>query len=251
MTATDPSTTRATTGRGRVVIVDDHPLLAYGLARALEQNGFGVTTVNPSSADDVVAAVATAADASRRSSSQSDADSKPVLVMVDLDLPLPGGGCGVVAAVTGMALDPAPRAAVLTGSADRLAWARCIEAGAVAVVSKGEPLEIIVDRIARLAAGDDIGDRQRAELCRERHRHHRQRRDALAGFDELSPRESEVLHGLMSGLNPKELAERDCVSIDTVRTQVKSVLRKLGVSSQLAAVSRAFTAGWPESMTER
>ncbi len=64
------------------------------------------------------------------------------------------------------------------------------------------------------------------------------------GFDNLSDRESQVLGGLMEGMSPAVLAERDFVSVQTVRTQIKNVLSKLGVNSQLAAVARAYEAGW-------
>jgi DNA-binding CsgD family transcriptional regulator len=36
------------------------------------------------------------------------------------------------------------------------------------------------------------------------------------------------------------------VSLATVRTQIRGILNKLGVTSQLAAVALARRAGWPE-----
>jgi two-component system, NarL family, nitrate/nitrite response regulator NarL len=58
-------------------------------------------------------------------------------------------------------------------------------------------------------------------------------------------REAEVLRGLIEGRSVDELAQEAFVSIATVRSQVRAILRKLGVTSQLAAVGLARRAGWP------
>jgi len=56
---------------------------------------------------------------------------------------------------------------------------------------------------------------------------------------------------LMSGLQVVEIARQSFVSESTVRTQVKAVLAKLQVGSQLTAVGLAHAAQWrppsPES----
>ena len=66
----------------------------------------------------------------------------------------------------------------------------------------------------------------------------------MAPFADLTPREASVLGGMLDGLSAEQIAERDFVSLATVRTQIQSVLRKLGVTSQLAAVAAARRAGW-------
>ena len=48
----------------------------------------------------------------------------------------------------------------------------------------------------------------------------------------------------MKGRAVRQIAERGVVSEATVRTQVKSILAKLEVSSQLAAVGMANEMGW-------
>jgi DNA-binding NarL/FixJ family response regulator len=47
----------------------------------------------------------------------------------------------------------------------------------------------------------------------------------------------------------REVAQEAFVSEATVRTHVKSILAKLGVSSQLAAVALARDAGWGSRVT--
>jgi DNA-binding NarL/FixJ family response regulator len=63
-------------------------------------------------------------------------------------------------------------------------------------------------------------------------------------LDQLTPREREILGCLMGGLTVREIAHRWVVSEATVRTQVKSILSKLEVSSQLAAVGLANQVRW-------
>ena len=57
-----------------------------------------------------------------------------------------------------------------------------------------------------------------------------------ARLQSLSDRESEVLQQLHGGVGVRAIAEQSEVALTTVRSQVKSILRKLEVSSQMAAV---------------
>ena len=63
-------------------------------------------------------------------------------------------------------------------------------------------------------------------------------------FDQITRREAEVLDLLMGGHQVSEIARTRVVSESTVRTQVKSILAKLQVSSQLTAVGLAHQVGW-------
>jgi DNA-binding NarL/FixJ family response regulator len=56
----------------------------------------------------------------------------------------------------------------------------------------------------------------------------------------LSAREREVLKGLVDGLAYKQVADRLGISLDTVRTHVRAVYRKLQVHSVAEAVGRAL-----------
>jgi two-component system, NarL family, nitrate/nitrite response regulator NarL len=72
---------------------------------------------------------------------------------------------------------------------------------------------------------------------------------SLDVFERLSPREQEVLFALMKGKTARDICEQDYVSMPTVRSQIHSILSKLGVRTQLAAVVVAYRNGWvPESM---
>ena len=55
----------------------------------------------------------------------------------------------------------------------------------------------------------------------------------------LSEREIEILHLMVAGLSNREIADKDIVSINTVKTQVKSIYGKLGVHHREDAIAAA------------
>lgn len=80
----------------------------------------------------------------------------------------------------------------------------------------------------------------------------RERLETLrAPFHQLTPREQDVLAGLVRGLSAPAIAEEAIVSATTVRSQIRAILLKLGVHSQLEAVSLARRARWPDALVLR
>lgn len=67
---------------------------------------------------------------------------------------------------------------------------------------------------------------------------------SLESFEKLSPREQNVLVKLMGGATARQICDEDYVSLPTVRTQIRAITSKLGVSSQLGAVVLAYQSGW-------
>lgn len=65
----------------------------------------------------------------------------------------------------------------------------------------------------------------------------------LPGGPPLSQRERDVLRGLVDGLAYKQVADQLGVSLDTVRTHVRGLYRKLQVHSVAEAVGRALREG--------
>ena len=68
--------------------------------------------------------------------------------------------------------------------------------------------------------------------------------NGLSVFATLTEREQSVLVELIEGHCAEDIAKASFVSISTVRSQIKAILQKLGVNSQLAAVAMARRAGW-------
>ena len=58
------------------------------------------------------------------------------------------------------------------------------------------------------------------------------------------PPGAEVLGMIVEGMSAREMASESYVSVATVRTQIRSILQKLGVNSQLEAAAIARASGW-------
>jgi DNA-binding NarL/FixJ family response regulator len=216
------------------LIVDDHGVLADGLAMALQAEGLPARVHVPTSAGGVMTAVA---------------EQQPQLVLLDLDLGLErGGGVDLVGPLRALG----PRVLVLTGSTDRLVHARCLEAGAAGVASKAEPFDRLLDAIRRATRGESpMGRRRQEELLEELRRARAARSERLAPFERLTPKEASVLLALAEGRSAEAIAKASFVSLPTVRTQIRGVLVKLGVGSQLAAVAMAIERGWLDEVRAR
>jgi PAS domain S-box-containing protein len=63
------------------------------------------------------------------------------------------------------------------------------------------------------------------------------------GVEQLTPRQREVLELLGDGKDAREIAATLGVTVATVRTHIRHILRALGVHTQLAAVVRACPRG--------
>jgi DNA-binding NarL/FixJ family response regulator len=213
----------------RLRIVDDHELLAFSLACALQARGFDAAPVSVTDPSALVAAVLEAA---------------PDVVLLDLDL---GGAVGCGASLVRPFTAAGIRVLVVSGTTERLEVAAALEAGAVGYVSKSEPFEVLLDSAARAASGEPVFDpAERQSLLAELR--HRRALDAAdrERFDRLTPRERQVLRALCDGESVTSIAADWVVSVPTVRSQVRAILQKLEVGSQLEAVALARRSGWDE-----
>ncbi|MGO8861387.1 MAG: LuxR C-terminal-related transcriptional regulator [Acidimicrobiales bacterium] len=129
------------------------------------------------------------------------------------------------------------------GDGDRpSAW---LGAGSSAVVDEDEPFDQLFRTIIRLLGISPPGSASRAPATSTG-----EPPDAWRGgprtkvFARLTEREQVVLSELMEGNCAEDIAKAAFVSISTVRSQIKAILQKLGVNSQLAAVAMARRAGW-------
>jgi DNA-binding NarL/FixJ family response regulator len=209
-----------------VVVVEDHELLAQSLALALRGRGLDVVISPALTADPVLELVR---------------DHRPRLVLLDLDL----GEHGPSVPLISRCVDEGARVLMLTAVTDRARLAACIEAGAVGVVAKAQPLDELVSAITEvIEQGTALTYAQRQQWLAELREHRSQETQRLEPFDRLTERERQVLAALLDGWSADRIAEEWVVSITTVRSQIRSILLKLGVNSQLQAVAEARRAGW-------
>jgi two-component system nitrate/nitrite response regulator NarL len=214
----------------RVVIVEDHQLFAETMALALSVEGYDVRRVDVPSAPSYPGALVTAILRER-----------PRVVLLGLDLGPFGDGLRLIEPLARSGTD----VVVVTGSTDRARWGHAVLSGARTVVSKAQPLRDVLATVRRTTAGLPVMDRaEREALVGEWSRQRCESQGMRERLDQLTVREREVLGHLMKGCAVREIARTSVVSEATVRTQVKSILAKLEVSSQLAAVGMAHQIGW-------
>lgn len=209
----------SSTARPRVLIVEDHAMLAEALALSLSARGYDCSVARLDGPESVLSQAAS---------------QRPALVLLDLDL----------GNTDGLDLLPGLRARgaevlVVTGYADEPHLAACLALGAVGWVSKTQPFERLLEAAELALRGrsmvgaarhDELMDLGRAALVAER--------DVKQRLASLTLREREVLAALEEGKNAEGIAQQFVVSVGTVRSHIRAVLTKLGVTSQLAAVAK-------------
>lgn len=121
---------------------------------------------------------------------------------------------------------------------DDVAWGELVTAGATTILPTSISLDDLSVSLTRVIAGGELMPRRtRERVVQDWQRLRDELRRVAVRLDALSPREARVLALLADGLSVKQIAERHGVAEATVRSQVKAVLRKLEVNSQLAAVA--------------
>ena len=211
-----------------LLLVDDHELLAQSLAWALGAEGLDITVIPPTDPQRILDACTQLA---------------PRIVLLDLEL---GGAIGSALPLIGPLRDRGPLVVMLTGVTDRTRLAECLEAGASGLLDKSSSFNELVDGIREaLELGALITPHRRQELLGELRRQRTARVKRLEPFERLTAREREVLAALVNGQSAEAIATTSYVSLTTVRSQIRAVLMKLGVNSQLAAVALARRQGWP------
>jgi two-component system, NarL family, nitrate/nitrite response regulator NarL len=205
----------------RVLVLSEDLLVAEALVFALVRQGFLAREIVPASIDEVRGAMAWTPD----------------LALVDVDLvatdPIE---CVRMLAALGVGV------AVTGRSSQRGSLDLCVEAGAGAVIEASVPLNDLLQTLDRLSV--DGVSRAQPELPSTESWQPSSQYALLAAFAILTPREQFVLAELMEGRTADAIARSAFVAVSTVRSQIKAILQKLGVNSQLAAVALARRAGW-------
>lgn len=214
----------------RIALVEDHTLFADSLDMVFTVEGYDVRRVTIPEEGGSMASMLSAILASH-----------PRIVLLDLDLGRLGDATRLISPIARAGVN----VVVVTASPDRSRWGECLRLGARKVISKSRPLTEILSTVRRLVQGLPVTDvAEREELLRLWHEERSDRQLARERLDRLTQREREVLAMLVRGKAVRDIAAEKVVSEATVRTQVKSILAKLEVSSQLAAVGLAHHVGW-------
>jgi DNA-binding NarL/FixJ family response regulator len=212
--------------RVRVLIVQDHPLLASAIARVLE-----------SQPDLAVSGVCDSAAAAL----EAVAINPPNVVLMDFRLPDLTGP----EAARKIQAEHA-EAAIVFHSADEseTALLDAVDAGATAYLTKDATGDQIIEAVRRASAGEVLIPvalfaraiaRQRGVAIRKRER------EQL--ISEFTPREFDILRLLAEGMDTIAMSDRLGIAPHTVEWHVRHVIEKLQVHSKLQAVIAAVRMG--------
>ena len=202
-----------------MLIVDDHPLTRDGLAALLADHGF-----------EIVGEASGGQEAIERARAL-----QPDVVLLDLSMP---GMDGLSALPLLRTAAPECEVVVLTASGDEANLLAAIRAGAAGYLLKTEPPERLVDFLHGAARGEAAlsGAVARRLLDQVRNGGPTDAGVPDSVAQRLSARELEVLLLLDDHLGTDQIAKRLFISEHTVRSHVKSLLRKLQVSSRREAL---------------
>lgn len=205
----------------RVLIVEDHPVVAAGLSSLLEDYPEITVTGVAASVAEVIPAV------------EKDA---PDIAVVDYHLP-----DGTIYDVVDRIRSRSPHTSIVLISADEgdEPLLAAIKVGASGYLIKSATGEEITQVISAAAGGETVipaGILAKAlAVYRESTRQHA----GQALLKSLTPRERQILAMMIQGADNRTVAERLQISYATVRTHARSILTKLDARSQLEAVAKA------------
>ena len=206
--------TKGSSGRIRVLLVDDHRMFAESLARLLEDE--------PDI--DVVGIALTGVDAVGLATRLC-----PRVVLLDYHLP---DRDGVTVATDIRRLAPEIMIVMLTGTTEDRVLLSAIEAGCSGFLTKDRAASDVADAVRAAAAGEAlISPALLARLLPKLSRSYRP-----LGAD-LTDRERQTILLLAQGWSNRAIACELVLSVNTVRNYVQTILTKLGAHSKLEAVS--------------
>jgi len=201
----------------RVLIADDHGLLRDTLVMFLSSEG------------DIDAITAADLEGAHQLIAQ---EPRFDLIMLDLNMP---GMNGLEGLKSTLELDGGQRVALISGEATRDTAEQALEAGAAGFVPKTLPAKTMINAVKFMAMGEQYAPIDFMTAAEET------KSNPFA--DQLTPRELQMLEGLMKGKSNKEIARDLELTEPTIKLHMKTLYRKIGASNRTQAALLAREAG--------
>lgn len=163
----------------------------------------------------------------------------PDIVLMDIDMPEKNG---IETVREGKTIYPKIEFLMLTVFDEYDKIFEAIKAGASGYLLKDESTDTIINYIEQVQQYQTVPmspsvARKALKLLSQEYS---VKKEQIKSEHNLTPREIEVLKGLVNGLDYKEIADQLIVSPNTVRNQITSIYKKLHVSSKVDAVKIAI-----------
>lgn len=203
--------------RVRVVVGDDHPVYRDGLVRALDNNG----------RTEVVAAVGDG-----RAALDAIREHTPDVALLDYKMP---GLDGIAVAHAVVRDKLSTRVLLVSASTEGAVVYRAIQDGAAGFLSKEADRDDIVAAVVACARGEDVLPPELVAGFTAQVRQHARGQAPL-----LSERERQILQLIADGKSVPEMAADLYLAQTTIKTHIRRLYEKLGVSDRGAAVAQAM-----------
>jgi len=218
----------ASLNRIKIYLIDDHPIVREGFARAIADE--------PDM--EIVGQSGTAAEALRETLAL-----KPDVVLVDLNIP-DRDGIELLGALRAQL--PAAKLLVLSGYDDEFRVAEALRAGAQGYLVKTSRLDEVIEGIRRIVVGGaPLSARIAGAVVRAMRKP--VGGEGTGGLESLTPRERQVLRLLAAGVSTRETAARLTISPKTVETHRVRIYAKLGCKSAVELTRIAVRTGLIEA----
>ena len=163
-----------------------------------------------------------------------EAHDKPRVILMDIQLPGMSG-------IKGMALIkekyPEVDIIMLTVYHDSHKIFNALRAGASGYLLKHTSLPEIKESILNLIDG---GAPMSPQIARKVINHFQENAPKKNPESDLTPREHDIVNGLVDGLSYKMIADRYDISIDTVRAHIRNIYKKLHVNSKAEVIAKSL-----------
>jgi len=163
-----------------------------------------------------------------------DEYSAPDVLLMDIQLPGMSGieGIGIIKSKY-----PAIEIMMLTVYHDSHKIFDSLVAGASGYLLKHTSLPEIKESIQTLLDG---GAPMTPQIARKVINHFKEPKKEIKPENGLTPREQDIVNGLVDGLSYKLIADRYDISIDTVRAHIRNIYKKLHVNSKAEVIAKSL-----------
>ena len=211
----------------KLLIVDDHPMVREGLT----------TMLGNCEAITIAGSCSNSAEALEKALSV-----EPDIILMDIKME---GANGIETAKQILAQKPGIKIIFLTVFEDTESIRLALQSGAAGYILKHVSRQNLIDTIKRVHRGETIIDQSVFhQIVNDYTRLSKKLTEIKpvkeAKQVELTPREQEILRHLVRGMTNKEISAATNLAVDTVKTHLRNIFRKLAVKNRTQAISRAM-----------
>jgi DNA-binding NarL/FixJ family response regulator len=208
----------------RMIIADDHELARAGLRTMLEGDRSLTLVGEATNGREAVALCQ---------------ELRPDLALLDVRMPEMDG---LAAARAIRQACPQTRVLIVTTHENPDYLLAALKAGAAGYVLKDVTRQELLNTIRRVLRGESVLSSEIAARALQ-DMADKQTRPTSAPYEQLTPREREVLAQIIEGHTNRQIAQALSVSVGTVKFHVEHIIAKLGVADRTQAAVRAVESG--------